>query len=90
MITNLVLPYVLGILSLCMVLALLRLLRGPDTVDRVLALDTLYILALALLILLEVLFHTTMYFEAAVVIAMLGFIGTVCFSKFLLRRDLME
>lgn len=90
MITAMILPYVLGALGLAMLMCLLRLLRGPDVVDRVLALDTLYVTTLAILMLLEVLYHTVIYFEAAVIIAMLGFIGTVCFAKFAARRDLME
>ena len=67
-----------------------RLLRGPDAVDRVLALDTLYINAVALLVLTGVVYGKDLYFEAAILIALLGFVGTVSLAKFLLRGDIIE
>jgi len=67
-----------------------RLLRGPDAVDRVLALDTLYINAVALLVLTGVAYGKDLYFEAAIIIALLGFVGTVSLAKFLLRGDIIE
>jgi multicomponent K+:H+ antiporter subunit F len=76
--------------ALAMLLALLRLLRGPDATDRVLALDTLYVNAMALLILFGMKLGTSMYFEAALIIAMLGFVATVVLAKFIIRRDIME
>ena len=82
----------LGILAfaLAMLLSLLRLLRGPAAADRVLALDTVYVNAMALLILFGMKLGTAMYFEAALVIAMLGFVSTVVLAKFIARRDIME
>lgn len=88
--TEAVLPWVMGALVLALLLNLARLLRGPSALDRVLALDTLYINALALLVLLGIYFRTMVYFEAALVIAMLGFVGTVVLSKFLARGNVME
>ncbi len=88
--TQLVMPYVLGMLFAALGLALFRLLRGPSVADRILALDTLYVLALALLVLLGIAFETAIYFEAALLIAMLGFVGTVALSKFLTRGDIIE
>lgn len=76
--------------ALAMLLTLLRLLRGPSAADRVLAIDTLYINAMALLILFGMKLGTSMYFEAAIIIAMLGFVSTVVLSKFIIRRDIME
>ncbi len=67
-----------------------RLLRGPDAVDRVLALDTLYINAVALLVLTGVAYGKDLYFEAAIIIALLGFVGTISLAKFLLRGDIIE
>ena len=67
-----------------------RLLRGPDAVDRVLALDTLYINAVGLLVLTGVAYGKELYFEAAILIALLGFVGTVSLAKFLLRGDIIE
>lgn len=67
-----------------------RLLRGPDAPDRILALDTLYINAIALLVLLGIYLASPLYFEAALLIALMGFVGTVALAKFLLRGDIIE
>jgi multicomponent K+:H+ antiporter subunit F len=67
-----------------------RLVRGPGLPDRILALDTLYINALALLVLLGVYFDTPLYFEVALVIGLLGFVSTVVLAKFLVRGDIAE
>ena len=76
--------------ALAALLAAWRLLRGPDTVDRIVALDTLYVTSLALLVVLGMRLGTELYFEVALVIAMLGFVGTVVMSKFLQTRDIVE
>ncbi|MCX7032962.1 MAG: K+/H+ antiporter subunit F [Arenimonas sp.] len=73
-----------------MALNLYRLLRGPGVVDRILALDTLYVNTIALLVLAGLREGSTIYFEAALVIAMLGFVGTVVLSKYVIRRDIIE
>lgn len=70
--------------------SLWRLFRGPDVTDRVLALDTLYINAVALLVLTSVAYGKELFFEAALLIALLGFVGTVSLAKFLLRGDIIE
>ena len=80
-----VLPIVIGALALAMVLSAWRMFKGPSTPDRVLALDTLYINALALLVSLGVWLNTALYFEVALLIGLLGFVGTVCVATFLLR-----
>ncbi|MBL8394265.1 MAG: K+/H+ antiporter subunit F [Candidatus Accumulibacter sp.] len=67
-----------------------RLLRGPDLTDRILALDTLGINAIALLVLFGIRSASTAYFEAALLLALLGFVGTVALCKFLLRGDIIE
>jgi multicomponent K+:H+ antiporter subunit F len=85
-----VLPWAIGGLGLSMLLATWRLLRGPTLPDRILALDTLYVNSMALLVLLGLRFDTALYFEAALVIAMLGFVGTVALSKYLMRGDIVE
>jgi multicomponent K+:H+ antiporter subunit F len=71
-------------------LGLYRLLRGPTVPDRILALDTLYINTIALLILFGMHLDSSIYFEAALIIAMLGFVGTVMLSKYVMRRDIVE
>ncbi len=67
-----------------------RLVRGPELTDRVLAIDTLYINAVALVILLGMRLSSDLLFEAALVIAMLGFVGTVALSRYVARGDVIE
>jgi multicomponent K+:H+ antiporter subunit F len=76
--------------GLAMLLSLYRLLRGPSVPDRILALDTLYVNTIALLILFGMYLDSSTYFEAALIIAMLGFVGTVMLSKYVMRRDIVE
>ncbi len=76
--------------GLSMLLAMWRLLIGPDAGDRVLALDTLAINAVALIVLYGIYAQTQMYFEASLLIAMLGFVSTVAYARFVLRRDVIE
>jgi multicomponent K+:H+ antiporter subunit F len=83
-------PFAIGAFTLALLLNLYRLLRGPGLADRILALDTLYINSLALLILVGIHFRTAVFFEAALVIAALGFVGTVALSKFVVRGDIVE
>lgn len=71
-------------------LNLYRLAAGPDVVDRILALDTLTVNAIALVVLIGVAGGTDVYFEAALILAMFGFVSTVAFCKFLLRGDVIE
>lgn len=89
-----ILPALLPWVALAFVLALLlnawRLLRGPALPDRILALDTLYINALALLVVLGLMLGSKLYFEVAMLIGLLGFVGTVVMAKFLLRGDIVE
>jgi len=73
-----------------MLLALWRLVRGPTAPDRILALDTLYVSTIAQVVLLGMLDETETYFEIALIIAMLGFFGTVVLSKYVIRRDIVE
>jgi multicomponent K+:H+ antiporter subunit F len=67
-----------------------RLFLGPDATDRVLALDTLYINAVALLVLTSISYGKEIFYEAAILIALLGFVSTVSLTKFLLRGDIIE
>jgi multicomponent K+:H+ antiporter subunit F len=85
-----VVPWAAGVFALALLLAGWRLLRGPTLADRILALDTLYVNSVALLILIGIYFGTSMYFEAALIIAMIGFVSTVALAKYLLRGDLIE
>jgi multicomponent K+:H+ antiporter subunit F len=77
-------------LCIALVLNLWRLIIGPHIVDRVLALDTMYINSIALILLFGIYNKTALYFEAALLIAMLGFVSSVAFGKYLLRGDIIE
>ena len=77
-------------LALAMGAALLRILRGPRAQDRVVGLDTLYVNAMLLLLTYGIASGSTLYFEAALIIALLGFVGTVALAKFLLRGEVIE
>jgi len=79
-----------GLVTLALAFCLWRLLWGPDQPDRILALDTLYVNAIAMLVLLGIHLNSALYFEAALLIAMMGFVGTVALCKYLLRGDIIE
>ncbi len=80
----------LVVISISALLNLYRLAVGPDVLDRVLALDTLVINTTALIVVIGIWYDTTMYFEAALLFAMVGFLTTVAFCKFLLRGNVIE
>ena len=84
------LQYAFIVFRVALLLNLWRLYQGPDLHARILALDTIYLNSLALLIILGIWHGTQFYFEAALLIAMFGFIGTVAAAKFLLRGDIIE
>ncbi len=81
---------VFSMIGLSLLLNLWRLLIGPTVPDRILALDTMYINSIALIILFGIKMVSSLYFEAALLIAMLGFVSTVAVCKFLLRGDIIE
>ena len=77
-------------LALAMACAAFRMIRGPRAQDRVLGLDTLYVNAMLLLLTVGIRSGSTLYFEVALVIAVLGFIATVALAKFLMRGEVIE
>ncbi|MBN8444675.1 MAG: K+/H+ antiporter subunit F [Gammaproteobacteria bacterium] len=85
-----VLIAVMCLIGLALVLNLWALVRGPSLPDRLLALDTMYINSIALLLSYGIYSASQLYFEAALLIAMLGFVSTVAVCKFLLRGDIIE
>lgn len=87
---ELALDVAFGSLGVAMLLALWRLMRGPDVPDRILALDTLYINAVAFIVLLGVRTGSSAYFEAALLIALFGFVATVALARFVVRGDVMD
>lgn len=80
----------LACIGLAMALNVYRLIVGPDALDRVVALDTLYINAIAVLVLVGIRLGSAVFFEAALLIAMMGFIGTVTLAKYLRRGSIIE
>ncbi|MBP5979713.1 MAG: K+/H+ antiporter subunit F [Halomonas sp.] len=75
---------------LAMLLCTIRLLLGPTAQDRVLALDTLWMCAMLLALALGIRFGSVIYFEAAMLIALTGFVSTVALTKFLMRGEVIE
>jgi len=86
----LALDIAVGAIALAMLLCTWRLIKGPQSIDRVLAVDTLYINAVALVLLLGIRLQTSLLFEAALIVAMLGFATTVGLSRYLTRGDVIE
>lgn len=89
-ILSLALDLAVGAISLALLLCAWRLLRGPHLVDRVLAIDTLYLNAVALVVVLGIRLQTALLFEAALIVAMLGFVSTVALARYLTRGDVVE
>jgi multicomponent K+:H+ antiporter subunit F len=79
-----------GMLVLAMACYAWRLLRGPRAQDRVLCLDALYTAAMLLVLTVGVRTGSTLYFEAALVMSLLGFVSTVALAKFLMRGEVIE
>jgi multicomponent K+:H+ antiporter subunit F len=78
------------LLGLAMACAAVRLVIGPRAQDRVLAVDTLYVNAMLMILSLGIREATAVYFEAALVIAALGFVSTAALARYLLRGDVIE
>jgi len=76
--------------GVALLMDLWRIARGPGAADRILALDTMVINMIALLVLWGVWRGTAIYFEAAMLIAMVGFVSTVAYCRFVLRGDIIE
>jgi multicomponent K+:H+ antiporter subunit F len=77
-------------LALAMAIASVRIFIGPRAQDRIIALDTIYICAMLLLVTFGIGTGRTVYFEAALVIGLLGFVATVALAKFLMRGEVIE
>jgi multicomponent K+:H+ antiporter subunit F len=82
--------YGFACLALALALNLWRLLRGPALADRIVALDTMVINAIGLIVLIGIATASDTYFEAALLLAMVGFVGTVAYCKFVLRGDIVK
>jgi multicomponent K+:H+ antiporter subunit F len=78
------------LLGLAMACATFRILWGPRAQDRVVGFDSLYVNAMLLVLAFGIRSGSSLYFEAALIIALLGFVGTVALAKFLLRGEVIE
>lgn len=87
---NLALGVTFVTLALAQVFSMVRLVLGPTSGDRILALDTMVINSLGLVIVLGIAQGVQVYFEVALLIAMLGFVSTVALARFILRGDIIE
>jgi multicomponent K+:H+ antiporter subunit F len=89
-----ILAWSLNIAEMCLVLAMacaaFRMLRGPRAQDRVLGLDAFYVSGMILILTFGIETGETVYFEAALVIALLGFVSTAALAKFLMRGETIE
>ncbi|EJF87135.1 K+/H+ antiporter subunit F [Bartonella rattimassiliensis] len=77
-------------LSLSMILALFRLIRGPRAQDRIVGLDALYIITILLFLTFDIRSGTTIYFVAALIIGLLGPVSSIALAKFLMRGEIIE
>lgn len=78
------------LLGLALVLATVRIIRGPRAQDRILGMDALYLNGMLMIVVFGVRTGSDLYFEAALVIGMLGFAATVALAKFLMRGEVIE
>jgi len=78
------------LLAIAMGIAAYRMIRGPRAQDRILSLDALYVNAMLLLLVFGIRTGSTLYFEIALVISLLGFVSTVALAKFLMRGEVIE
>lgn len=79
-----------ALIGISLLLNLWRLVAGPAIVDRILALDTMFINSIALLVIYGVHIGSGLYFEIALLVALMGFVSTVALCKFFLRGDIIE
>lgn len=80
----------LFLLAIAMLCALMRLMVGPSAQDRIMALDCLYINGMLTMLVLGISYASNVYFEAAMLVALFGFVGSTALSKFLLRGEVIE
>ena len=89
-----ILPYALGIgliaITISMFLCLIRLIIGPSVIDRLLALDTLFLNATCLVVVLGIYWVSNNMFEGALLVAMLGFVSTVALARYFTTRHVID
>jgi multicomponent K+:H+ antiporter subunit F len=90
MVLSMAISVTLFLYVLSMGIALMRLVRGPRAQDRVLALDFSYVVGMLTLLVLAIRYDSSMYFEAALLMVLFGFVSSVALAKFLLRGEVIE
>lgn len=87
---DIIMLIVTAIIGISLLLNLWRFMKGPHMIDRIIALDTMYINAIALIVILGIFMDSPLYYEGALLIAMLGFVSTSAACKYILRGDIIE
>jgi len=90
MILEYAIVFAMVVVLIALLMNLHRMVKGPRTLDRVVALDTMYINTIGMIVLMGIYLKSVLYFEAALLIAMMGFVGTVALGKYFLRGDIIE
>jgi multicomponent K+:H+ antiporter subunit F len=86
---SLAITVTLGLYAAAMVIGIARLFRGPSAQDRVLAMDFVYVVGMLVMLVLAIRYNSEMYFEGALLMGLLGFVGSVAMAKFLLRGEVI-
>jgi multicomponent K+:H+ antiporter subunit F len=76
--------------ALAVGVAMVRLFRGPRAQDRILCLDFIFVVAMLVMLVLAIRYDSNMYFEAALLMALFGFVSSTVLAKFLLRGEVIE
>ena len=87
---SLAIPATLICFALAIALATLRLLRGPSAQDRIQAVDFIYVNGMLVVLVLGIRYASSMYFEAALLMALFGFVSSTALAKFLFRGEVIE
>ena len=82
--------FALSCYAIAMAMSLVRLARGPSAQDRILALDYMMVTGMFVMLVLGIRYSSSMYFEASLLIALFGFVGSTALAKFLLRGEVIE
>lgn len=86
---SLAITVTLGLYAVAMAVGAMRLFRGPSAQDRVLAMDFVYVIGTLVMLVLAIRYDSEMYLEGALLMALLGFVGSVAMAKFLLRGEVI-
>lgn len=83
---NVVAPLIFAMLTVALVLAFTRLVRGPTLADRVVALDLIAVLSVGFIAMYALDNDQPVFLDAGIVLALVAFLGTVAFARYLERR----